>query len=120
MWILHNGDIDKKLKIDHIDGNKTNNNIDNIRVVHQQLNVRNRGKSRANKSGIVGVFFDKYAVKPAWVANWHSLEGKRCNKKFLVSKHGDENAFILAWEYRKKMIHQLNELGAGYAERHGK
>ena len=69
---------------------------------------------------MTGVYFDKYSIKPAWVAHWYELDGKSKSKRFGVKVYGDENAFILAWEYRKKMIKLLNDNGAGYTDRHGK
>jgi len=38
IWIMHNGDIPECLFIDHIDGDKTNNRIENLRVVTRQEN----------------------------------------------------------------------------------
>lgn len=45
-----------KGQIDHIDCNKLNNRIDNLRDVSQSVNQQNRKKARAdNKSGFLGV-----------------------------------------------------------------
>lgn len=41
IYTMHNGDIEKGLFIDHIDGDKTNNRIDNLRVVTNQENTFN-------------------------------------------------------------------------------
>ena len=120
IWIINNGDIEDGYTVDHIDGNKLNNDINNIRVITQGLNLRNRKINTSSKSGVTGVYFDKYSIKPAWVAHWYELDGKRKSKRFGVKVYGDENAFILAWEYRKKMIKLLNDNGAGYTDRHGK
>jgi hypothetical protein len=46
-----------KLVVDHIDSNKLNNHIDNLRVITQRENV---SKEKTFKSGLpVGVWFDK-------------------------------------------------------------
>lgn len=55
-----------RFSIDHIDGDATNNCISNLRDVPHKDNCRNRGIPRHNKSGHVGVFWDKRTSK--WVA----------------------------------------------------
>lgn len=51
--------------IDHIDRNKTNNSLDNLRDVSQTVNRRNRGLNKNNSSGYVGVYKkrDKWAAE---------------------------------------------------------
>ena len=52
-----------KPHIDHIDGNKQNNNIDNLRWVTRSENLRNQKKA-VNKSSVYkGVFYDKSRKK---------------------------------------------------------
>ena len=41
IYIMHNGDIEKGLFIDHINGIRTDNRIDNLRVVNPQENAFN-------------------------------------------------------------------------------
>jgi hypothetical protein len=48
-----------KPQIDHINNDKTNNNVNNLRWVTQQQNQFNMGLSKSNRSGIKGVSFDK-------------------------------------------------------------
>jgi hypothetical protein len=49
--------------IDHIDRNKENNNLLNLRFCSSQENGRNRGKFKNNKSGYKGVHWDKLSRK---------------------------------------------------------
>jgi hypothetical protein len=42
IWEMHNGDIPDGLYIDHIDRNRTNNRIENLRLATRQENSRNR------------------------------------------------------------------------------
>jgi len=58
VWILYNGDIlDNSLQVDHIDGDKCNNNIDNLRLVSNRVN--NQNKSIHKTTGRVGYFWCK-------------------------------------------------------------
>ena len=54
---------DNKPVIDHIDENKSNNNIKNLRWATNQENQRNQGKYINNTTGYKGVSFDKHANK---------------------------------------------------------
>ena len=54
VWKYHYGK-DPKEFIDHIDGNKSNNNIKNLRESTTQQNGFNRGPQKNNKLGIKGV-----------------------------------------------------------------
>jgi hypothetical protein len=56
IWILHNGDIPDSMIIDHIDGNRLNNRIENLRVCTSNENLFNSGLSAGNKSGAKGVY----------------------------------------------------------------
>lgn len=49
--------------IDHIDANKENNRIGNLRNVDFSGNMMNGRISRCNKTGIVGVAWDKFRKK---------------------------------------------------------
>jgi hypothetical protein len=54
IWLWFYGDIPQE-EIDHIDGNKLNNRIENLRAVSKQENLKNKKKYTSNKSGICGV-----------------------------------------------------------------
>jgi citrate synthase len=58
-WLIHYGDWPKK-NIDHINGDKSDNRICNLRDATVAENARNMSKSRANTSGHVGVrYYEK-------------------------------------------------------------
>lgn len=61
IWIYVYGSIDKDLVIDHIDGNKLNNKIENLRLVTNRENLHNSHRHRAGK--LAGTSYHKRAKK---------------------------------------------------------
>lgn len=75
--------------IDHINGNRSDNRIANLRSVTRSENNKNKTISSLNTSGHVGVSFDKYSGK--WRAYiW------RGNKKFSLGSYDDFPSAITA------------------------
>lgn len=121
IWILHNSRISDDCEIDHIDGNRTNNLINNLREIPRVINSRNHKMKKNNSTGVTGVSIkDNGCGNLYFVARWRdsTLEKEFC-KHFSIELLGKEDAFKLACEYRSKMIAKQNEIGAGYTERHG-
>ena len=121
IWkLLHKEDIPIGYVIDHIDGNKLNNKITNLRLVTKSENARNASFYKNNTTGVVGVYLDKKNKDSFyWKACWMELDGKQKTKSFSINKFGYEYAKEMAIRYRKEQIDRLNEQGAGYSERHG-
>ena len=80
--------------IDHIDGNRTNNRIENLRESTNQQNQYNTGLCKHNKSGIKNVFFSRNKWKVYM----------RVNKRMtcLGSYEDSELAELVAVEARNK------------------
>jgi len=116
VWFMHNNSIDNKMTVDHINGNPSDNRIDNLRLVSPKVNGRNQKCSVRNTSGVCGVRLSG----DTWRAFWHDLDSKQRSKSFSHNKYGYDESFRLACEYRKQMMDLLNGLGAGYSVRHGK
>lgn len=55
-WALHHGQWPQH-QIDHINGNRSDNRIDNLSDKTNLMNSRNQGVKANNKSGVVGVFW---------------------------------------------------------------
>ena len=59
VWILSGKTINDGEELDHIDGNRHNDSINNLRIVTRKINNRNRKKRTDNTSGITGIRWDK-------------------------------------------------------------
>ena len=114
VWQLTHGAIQESCVIDHIDGDPTNNKIENLREVSVTTNARNRKKNCRNTTGVTGVRFQANGFESKVV-----VDGVSKYKRFGVAKYGKDEAFRLACEWRQQMIAELNAQGAGYTERHG-
>ncbi|QEG10014.1 putative HNH endonuclease [Klebsiella phage KMI5] len=78
VWELHNGDIPDGLEVDHIDGNPSNNRIENLRLATRALQAFNRGVRTDKRSGLPkGVF-----VNGAGFMGRTSRDGVRISKTF--------------------------------------
>lgn len=69
--------------IDHIDGNKSNNRLENLRNVEHVVNMKNKSLYRNNKSGFPGVEFHKR--DGAWIAKI-GVDGKQIQLGSFASK----------------------------------
>lgn len=120
VWELYYGEIDESLFIDHLDGNPSNNRIENLRLVTRKINARNALHNGRSFSGVVGVTFQQSSKYSAWVAGAYGLDGRLVRRVFSCQKYGYGTALEMAISCRKQMIEELNKQGAGYTERHSK
>lgn len=120
---IHHGKIGNMF-VDHIDRNRANNCIENLRLTTQEVNNRNRVMSKYNTSGVTGVrkniSVDKFRVKrEVWTAYCKDSNGRMIVKYFSIVKLGNDIAFEEACSCRVKMLLDRNAEGAGYTETHG-
>lgn len=122
VWELHAGEIESGYIVDHIDGDKSNNCISNLRVIPKKLNSRNRKMAVTNTSGVVGVHRFTTSSGNSYFSSRYTccITGKRFSKTFNITKLGEALAFEMACNYRTQKIKEMNEIGAGYTDRHGK
>lgn len=82
-WAIYGG-VAPKNRIDHIDGNKANNRIANLRDVTQEQNCRNLKMHADNRSGVNGVSWNakrrrwcseiRFQRKAKWLGRFKSFE----------------------------------------------
>jgi hypothetical protein len=92
-------------QVDHIDGNRSNNAWTNLRDVSPQGNNRNKRMHRNNKSGRIGVHWDK--VNNKWVAHI-----------FVWNKHHNLGRFSEFEDACRARLHA--EIRFGFHPNHGR
>ena len=103
VWLYVHGTLPKML--DHIDGDKTNNDINNLRKSTQSQNMHNMTLSSHNTSGVKGVSWNKRAQK--WRARI-KLKGKEIHIGNFVTL---EQAEVSIHKARKKLHKQFANHG---------
>lgn len=102
-WILSYGKEPDGV-IDHIDGNRLNNKLSNLRDIPKKENQKNLGKNCKSKSGITGVMWHKAGCK------WHA--------QITVNKKAIHLGYFDNIEDAIKARKDANEL-YGFHENHG-
>lgn len=103
--VLRNINMPQGYDIDHIDGDKTNNARNNLRMVNRQVNNRNRCKRSDNTSGITGIRWCE--VKQRYVIR-KTIGKTRC----ATSRKTMAEAIVV--------LQNFCDLDASYTARHGK
>lgn len=104
IWEMMRGVIPSGYEIDHIDQNKLNNRISNLRAVSHKDNMKNSPINSRNTSGVMGVWWRKNRSR--WVAQ------VKDGNKSLITKHfkNKEEAEVFVKAYRKSV---------GFHDNHG-
>jgi len=96
--------LNKKI-IDHIDRNRLNNNLENLRWVTSSENNTNKTVSSKNKLGIVGITDMLHNNKMCWCA-YIKKNKKAITKSFPYTEEG----FKQAVEWRKTKEQELHKI----------
>lgn len=97
-WFMVNGIIPKGLKVDHIDRDRSNNSISNLRLATDSQNMWNCGKKPNTKSKFKGVWWHKTNKK--WIA-----EIKKYRKKIHIGSFENEIDAAKAYDSKSLELH---------------
>ena len=97
VWLYVHGRWPKE--IDHINGDRADNRIENLREVTRSQNRRNSKKPSTNTSGHMGVYLNKKKGKPfragiwhnnrqIWIGSYNSIEEAVAARKAAERKYG--------------------------------
>jgi hypothetical protein len=95
-------------EIDHINRNRTDNRVDNLRIVTSSENHRNISRYKNNQTGFAGVSY--ISSRKAYRARI-THDGRSFSKYFSCKKHGREEALRLAGAWRRQKKEELGFLG---------
>lgn len=105
IWVLSGKELPFNMELAHIDGNRLNNKLSNLRLVNRTINCKNRKKRSDNTSGITGISWNN--SHNAWGIR-RTVKGKR-----LCTYRKD-------LEEAKRVLAYFTSLDSDYTERHGK
>jgi hypothetical protein len=96
IWNILNGEIPNGFSIDHIDGNGINNMIENLRLIKNEEQSKNKSIYKSNSSGVVGVVSrgDKFRAyinkdkKRIWLGTFDSKESAINARKIAEKECG--------------------------------
>lgn len=108
----HNVEMDSDVILDHIDGNRTNNSKENLRISNASYNCHNRRKSPNTSSKYYGVAYFKRDN------NWEArirIPTKGRGKKLFLGRYKSEDDAALAYNTKAKELYgdvaKLNVIG---------
>lgn len=108
VWVLHHKVLSESDMIDHIDGNRQNNSISNLRLTDPKENAHNKLRG-IPKSGFrnIGIHYkrDKKKVQ-AFIVRWHYLDSNKRHWKMFntVDYISVYEAFVDAYTFRDTVI----------------
>lgn len=105
IWVFSGNTLPNNMCLDHIDGNRSNNKLSNLRLVTVRQNNKNRRKRSDNTSGITGIC-------------WNKSHKTWCIRKTIYGKR--LTTYRKDLKEAKKVLENFLKLDDEYTERHGK
>lgn len=109
VWILSKGeDIPAGMYIDHIDGNRYNNRIENLRIVSNRQNTQNKSIHREGKLVGSGFGYNRYVsrirFKDKTLTIGYFLTEKEANKAYAFAEANEDTYYIIGSKAFKKFV----------------
>jgi hypothetical protein len=109
--------------IDHLNGDRSDNRIENLRDVSRSVNQQNRAKQERVNDLPTGVSASRSRVRKirGYRAYWYDMNGNYCGAYFGIREYCTLEAALAAAIARREIeMSTLMSQGADYTERHGK
>ena len=86
VWMFHNGEIPENIQIDHINCDRRDNRIENLRLATSSMNSQNQIKAIGSNrySKVLGVGFRPDCTKKPWFARIGTKNGMKKSKQFAT------------------------------------
>jgi hypothetical protein len=106
IWILSTGeDIPKSMEIDHINGDRIDNRIENLRVVTQRENQQNQKIHRAGR--LTGTYYHKIYYNDKIYHYWLSqikIDSKQIHVGYYKTEQEAHEAYKIACKHIKSYV----------------
>ncbi len=99
VWLMHNGNLPTQF-VDHINGDRSDNRIENLRLCSQSENMQNRSRHGIGESNLLGAHKRRGG-------KWEAAITLRGQKQWLGVFSTAEEAHA-AYLSAKKCVHQFN------------
>jgi hypothetical protein len=100
-WFLHYGEF-PSMEIDHINRNRADNRIVNLRVVTTSENAMNAGMRKSNTTGFIGVVLHKQTGK-------YQAQIKANGVPHYLGLFGNLSSAHAAYKSAKETLHQIGK-----------
>lgn len=105
VWVIAGKELPNDKELDHINGIRTDDRLENLRLVTRTINCKNRKKRSDNTSGITGICWNK--SHKSWCIR-RTVKGTRLS------------TYRKTLEEAKQVLEEFTKLDPDYTARHGK